>query len=251
MSFKLIWELAKANLKSRYRNTWAGFLWVILNPMIMFGVQSLIFKHVLKLNVDQYYIFLLSGLLPWIFLVQSSEMSTSLFVVNGALLKSFKMDPRILVIAQLMDNFINFISVFIILFTAGIFLNDFHQFSSFFWLPFALVILILSACGVSLILATLQVFFRDTRFIIQFIFQILFFLTPIFYPVDFIPADYRFLVSFNPFFAIITTFRSLFINYSPETYPTLFATGALWTVGIWILALGFWKLKKNELILRL
>jgi ABC-type polysaccharide/polyol phosphate export permease len=251
MSFKLIWELAKANLKSRYRNTWAGFLWVILNPMIMFGVQSLIFKHVLKLNVDQYYIFLLSGLLPWIFLVQSSEMSTSLFIVNGPLLKSFKMDPRILVIAQLMDNFINFISVFIILFLAGIFLNDFHQFSSFLWLPFALAILILAASGISLILATLQVFFRDTRFIIQFLFQILFFLTPIFYPVDFIPEKYRFLVSFNPFFAIISSFRSLFIHYSAETYPTYFLTGALWTLGIWVIALSFWKLKRNELILRL
>jgi ABC-type polysaccharide/polyol phosphate export permease len=251
MSLQLIWELAKANLKSRYRNTWAGFLWVILNPMIMFGVQSLIFKHVLKLNVDQYYIFLLSGLLPWIFLVQSSEMSTSLFVVNGGLLKSFKMDPRILVMAQLMDNFINFMSVFVILFIAGLFLNDFNQFSSFYWLPLAFMILILSACGISLILATLQVFFRDTRFIIQFLFQILFFLTPIFYPVDFIPEQYRFLVSFNPFFAIITTFRSLFINYNIDTYPSHFLTGLYWTIGIWIVALTFWKFKKNELILRL
>jgi ABC-type polysaccharide/polyol phosphate export permease len=178
-------------------------------------------------------------------------MSTSLFVVNGGLLKSFKMDPRILVMAQLMDNFINFMSVFIILFIAGLFLNDFNQFSSFYWLPLAFMILILSACGISLILATLQVFFRDTRFIIQFLFQILFFLTPIFYPVEFIPEQYRFLVSFNPFFAIITTFRSLFINYNIETYPSLFLTGLFWTVGIWIVALTFWKFKKNELILRL
>lgn len=251
MSYALIWELAKANLKSRYRNTWAGFLWVILNPMIMFGVQSIVFKQILKLSVDNYYLFLLSGLLPWIFLVQSSEMSTSLFVTNGQLLRSFKIDPRVLVIAQLVDNFINFFSVFVILFVVVGFLSNFSGLLAFLWLPIAFTLLIAAASGLSLFLATLQVFFRDTRFILQFVFQIMFFITPIFYPVEFVPENLRFLVNWNPFYAIITVFRSLFIGYDTTLYPTILLKGCLWTILIWVVALFFWNRKKNELILRL
>src|ERR1035437_5970491 len=81
--------LTVANLKSRYRKTFVGFLWVILNPLILYGVQSLVFMKFLKLQVPNYTLFLLSGLLPWVFIVQSVEMCTSLIVINGKLFKSF------------------------------------------------------------------------------------------------------------------------------------------------------------------
>src|SRR5271154_4561101 len=93
--------LAAANLKSRYRRTVAGFLWVVLNPLIMFGVQSMIFRHVLKIQISNYFLFLLSGLLPWIFITQSMDMCTSLFQANGGVLKSFHLNPLVLLTAQL------------------------------------------------------------------------------------------------------------------------------------------------------
>lgn len=251
MNLSLIWELARANLKSRYRDTWAGFLWVILNPIIMFGVQSFVFKKILRLDVQNYYLFLMSGLLPWIFLVQSAEMSTSIFVVNGTLLKSFKMDPRILILAQLVDNFVNFLSVFVILFIVSLFLNNFSHPEALVWLPLAFFILILAGVGLGLFFATLQVFFRDTRFIVQFLFQILFFLTPIFYPLEFVPDNYRFLVSYNPFYAIVSLFRNIFIDYQVNLYLIILLRGLGWLVLIWIISLLLWNKKKNELLLRI
>ncbi len=251
MNLPLIIELTKANLKSRYRNTWAGLLWVVLNPIIIFTVQAIVFKNILKIDVKNYYLFLLSGLLPWIFLVQSIEMCTSIFVSNAAVLRSFKIDPLILIFSQLLDNFINFICVFFILFFVGTFSHKIETPESLFWIPVVFALMILAAAGLSLIFATLQVFFRDTRFIIQFVFQIMFFATPIFYPVDLIPEKYRFVTNFNVFHAIISVFRNTFINYRYDTFIKSLGVSILWIVGIWVIALYFWKSRRNEIILTL
>ena len=107
--------LAMANMKARYRDTIAGFIWVVLNPLIMFGAQSVAFKKFLRLDVPNYYLFLLGGLLPWIFLVNSLQMCTPVFEEKGPLLKSFKIQPLVVLSAQLFDNFVNFLFAFFIL----------------------------------------------------------------------------------------------------------------------------------------
>ena len=82
-----VWELTVASLKSRYRKTFAGFLWVVLNPLMMFGVQSLVFKTFMKIQVPDYHLFLLGGLLPWIFFSSTIQMGTPIFVTQSHLLR--------------------------------------------------------------------------------------------------------------------------------------------------------------------
>src|SRR5665647_1643549 len=100
MNLPLFWiqvkDLTVASLKSRYRKTWAGFVWVILNPLLMFGVQSLVFKRFLGLQIPDYYLFLLGGLLPWIFMSSTIQMGTPIFVTQAQLLRSFKINPMVL-----------------------------------------------------------------------------------------------------------------------------------------------------------
>src|SRR5258708_5886389 len=115
----VIWRqiiiLTAANLKSRYRKTIAGFLWVIINPLLMFWVQSQIFIKVMKISLTNYPLFLLSGLLPWLFMTQSLEMSATIFNQMGSALKAFPVHPFVFLAAQLIDNFINFIAAFLVL----------------------------------------------------------------------------------------------------------------------------------------
>jgi ABC-type polysaccharide/polyol phosphate export permease len=201
-----------ANLKSRYRKTVAGFLWVVLNPVISFGVQGLVFGRFLKIGVDDYLLFLVSGLIPWIFLSQTMEMCTPVFAVSGPLMKSFSVSPLVYLSAQVLDNIINFIAAFALVLTA---LAIYYGYTGG---PVFLVVLpFLAICwgafGISWLLATLQVFFRDTRFLIRFVVQIGFFLTPVFYPPEFIPEAFRWFVDVNPLFYLISPFQILIHDY--------------------------------------
>src|SRR3954465_5069767 len=140
--------LTAANLKSRYRRTIAGFLWVVLNPLIQFGVQSAIFRHVLKIQVNNYLIFLLSGLLPWIFITQSMDMCTSLFVTSGNVLKSFRLNPLVLLTAQLLDNLLNFLAAFLIIFVALLFhMGGETHLNGLLFTPIAVLVLLTGVSG--------------------------------------------------------------------------------------------------------
>ena len=79
-AYTIISTLTFSEMKGRYRNTWAGFIWVIINPILMFSVQALVFKHILRLNMERYYLFLLGGLLPWIFISSTLNMTCNAFI---------------------------------------------------------------------------------------------------------------------------------------------------------------------------
>lgn len=240
-----VWDLTIASLKSRYRKTLAGFIWVIMNPLLQFGVQSLVFKKFLKLDVPNYYLFLLGGLLPWVFITSTLQMSTPVFVSNSHLLRSFRINPFVILGAQILDNFINFIASFIlILFPFYIFTSQ--DFLALTFLPFSLIPLLIGVTSISMILATFNVFFRDTNFVIGFLLSLVFFITPIFYPISFVPENWRFLVSFNPIYYLIEPIKILIYDSQfPlffESFLKSFAVSLLFLV----LSIIIWRKKKND-----
>ncbi|MBK9294009.1 MAG: ABC transporter permease [Oligoflexia bacterium] len=199
--------LTLANLKSRYRGTLTGFVWVILNPIILFGAQSFAFHFILKLSVQDYPLFLLSGLIPWIFLSQSLEMCTPLFTNSGRLMKSISINPLVYLIAQILDNLINFLAAFLVLLIPLSFSSSF-QFKNLLLLPLPLFFLFITTLSMSLILATLNVFYRDLKFIVSFVMTFSFYLTPIFYPETFVEPQYRWIIKYNIFTHLISPVRA-------------------------------------------
>ncbi|MFL5782977.1 MAG: ABC transporter permease [Bacteriovoracaceae bacterium] len=210
-------ELTMASVKSRYRRTFAGFIWVLLNPILQFGVQCLVFKQFLKLNIPNYYLFLLGGLLPWIFITSTLSMGTPVFVAHAHLLRSFKISPMVILCSQILDNFINFLaSVVIIL--LPVYLISGQPLLSLLGLPLAIIPLLVMTASVTIILSTLNVFYRDINFVIGFMMSLLFFLTPVFYPREYVPAHFQWIIDVNPFVYIIEPFRALFIRPSWEDF---------------------------------
>lgn len=242
--WKQVHAVTLANLKSRYRKTFAGFIWVLLSPMITFGVQGLVFSYFLKINVDSYLLFLVSGLIPWIFISQTLEMSTPVFVVSGDLMKSFSVSPLVYLSAQVLDNLINFIAGFILVL---LFMNFWFGEAGWHLVFLPLPILVLSAgvFALSWIFATLQVFFRDTRFLIRFLMQISFFLTPVFYPREFIPQVLDWMVVLNPFFHLIYPFQVLIYNFNGAAFMQ--SMGVAVFVSLWLnaFALVLWDRSRN------
>jgi lipopolysaccharide transport system permease protein len=243
-------ELTFASVKARYRKTFAGFIWVLLNPVLQFGVQSLVFKQFLKLDTPNYYLFLLGGLLPWIFITSTLGMGTPVFVTNSHLLRSFKINPMIILCSQILDNFLNFLaSVFLIL-TPIYFFSD-QPLVNLLGIPLAIIPLLITTASITGILSTLNVFYRDINFVIGFIMNLLFFLTPVFYPREYVPDHFRWIIDVNPFVYIIEPFRWLFLSPSWDEFMMWLLKGLAVSLGFLLLSILIWKRKRNEFYFRL
>ncbi len=242
--------LTLAEMKARYRNTVAGVVWVMLNPLIMFSVHALIFKYILKLDIDRYFVFLLSGLLPWIFVSNSITQSVHSFLTMRESLLSFQIHPMAVILSKCADQFVNFIIPFLFLFVVLMEKETFNPVGLAF-LPLILLFLFVGVFSMTLFLATLQVFFRDTQYITNFVLNVLFFLTPIFYPRHMIPDQYQIFVDINPIFALINPFKIALWQYNLPvlTEATLISFGV--AAGFLILALSFWKWTRNELYINI
>ena len=239
-------HLTIASMKARYRKTFAGFIWVIINPIVLYGAQSLAFKKFLRLEIPNFFTFLLSGLLPWILIVQTLLMTTPILVSQGHLLKSLKAHPIVLISSQILDNFINFVFAFTLLFIP-ICLTEEINFWGLLFLPIATLILLVGLISLSTLLSLLNVFFRDMAFMINFVVSFMFFLTPIFYPIDYVPDYLRWIVHINPFYALINPIRSTLYQFDLENVLKAFMTGSAWSVGILLLSLFYWKKRKERI----
>ncbi|MCC6278526.1 MAG: ABC transporter permease [Oligoflexia bacterium] len=240
--------MTRANLKSRYRKTFAGFIWVVLNPVILFGVHSLVFQQFLKLEVPNYLIFLLTGLLPWIFMLQSLEMCTSIFKTSGALLKAYPAHPLVYLTSQLADNLINFLAAFVLILVPLLSIKHFSPLG-FFLLPLPIMAMAIGVFGMAWWLATAQVFWGDTRYIVSFAMNVTFLLTPVFYPVNFIPEYLRWIVVVNPFYHLIAPFRIALYEFHLELFMKYLMHSFVVSIFLLLSAAWFWKKKKNEFYL--
>src|SRR3989344_685929 len=117
--FKHIFELltlVEINLKIRYRQTVIGFLWVILNPIVLYFVQVYLFSRILNRSDSSYYFYLLSGLLPWFYLSQTAEMGCDYISSNSGLIKNLNIHPFKLIASLAVENYINMLCASIIIF---------------------------------------------------------------------------------------------------------------------------------------
>lgn len=254
MTFHEFWiqikELTLASIKSRYRKTWAGFLWVILNPVMMFGVQALVFKKFLKIDLPDYFLFLLGGLLPWIFFTTTIQMGTPVFVMQSQLLRSFKINPWVVLGAQVLDSFLNFVAGFILIMLPFYLFSD-KSILPLFLLPVALIPLLIGTLSITVIMSVLNVFYRDINFVIGFFFSLLFFLTPIFYPKEFVPTQYQWMIDLNPVLYFIDPFRSIIHSQELSAFFPLLLKSVAASLVFMALAILVWKRKQNEFYRRL
>lgn len=248
--FTVISTLTIAEMKGRYRNTVAGVLWVMFNPLILFFVHALIFKHILKINVNRYYIFLLSGLLPWTYISNVLTQTVHSFITMRESLLSFQIHPISVIISKSIDNFINFLMPFLFLLIALWHQESFNLYGLLL-LPISMLLLFVAVTAMAAFLSTLQVFFRDTQYITNFMLSIMFFLTPIFYPRELIPAKYQILVDLNPFYAFIQPFTVCLWNFEFGRWIEAFTTACIFLSIIIAISTTFWTKTRNELYINI
>lgn len=231
---------------SRYRRAWAGFFWVIANPILTFVIQSLIFKSILKIEIENYGIFLFSGLLPWFFISQSLYVVTNSLVSSREVLLGFKIHPFTIVSSQVLDQFVSFLAAFVIL---GFFTIRMDLSAILFFRIIQILLSTTLLCIFTILLTNFiafwHVFYRDIQFIIQFLMNLAFYLTPIFYlPTSL--AHFQWLLKFNIFYPFIRLFQNSIyqMNLQSWSYDLLSALVENFLLGVFLWA--SYKLKMKE-----
>jgi ABC-type polysaccharide/polyol phosphate export permease len=245
----VLWILVWQQLILRYRRTLLGYLWSLINPLLMMSIMAVVFATLFKADLKTFTVFLFTGMIPWNFFSSVVIQSSSAFINNEGLIKKIYLPkiifPLSICLSLLVDSALSFITLFIIILIIGGTLSW-----AVFFIPIAYLILFFFAFGISLVMSVITVFFRDLQHIIVIAMQGLFFLTPIFYKRDAITGKAQFLVHLNP----ITTFIDLF--RSPLYHATLPAlTVILKAVALAVMAmtigLFFFLKQQKKVIFRL
>ena len=243
--FTLSLYLAISKMKARYRKTIAGFIWVVMGPIIVFSVQSVVFKYILKIDIQNYSLFLLGGLLPWVFISSMLDMGIPSLVASEALLKGFKLHPSILIISQAIDNFVNFLFSYFLLLIPTLVLTK-APLEGIIFIPLSVLLLLWGGASLTWCLAILNVFYRDVKFVINFFMGVLFFLTPIAYPISAIPENYRWIVDVNIIYGFIAPIRHIFYNFSINEYFYLLLKGFVFASALTFVSFIYWRRRRNE-----
>src|SRR5690242_20684750 len=162
---ELIWALAIKELRVRYKRSALGFLWALLNPLLMMLILSMVFSTVMQAGIHSYPIFLMSTLLPWTFFSQSLSYSADSVVNNGDLLKKVYVTKSVFPLAAVLSNIINFLLSMIPLVLLLIFFR-FPFYGTWLYLFVPFLSLVLFTLGCSFFFAMVNVFFRDMAHIL-------------------------------------------------------------------------------------
>lgn len=246
-TLSLLKTLTVASIKSRYRNTIYGLVWVILNPISTYLVQIFAFSVIFQIRFPNYPLYLMSGLLPWIFIVQSIDMCTGIFLSGVQFLKNVPIPPILLPLVQLLDNFLNFFfAIFLVL--IYFLYNQSITLEHIAWLVLPMLPLLLCVSSVCIIFSLFNAKYKDVKFIVNFIFSLMFYLTPIFYKIDQVPENVRHYIALNPIYIIIKPFQELLINGPNLNFFISMTHATLLTIIFLILAFFVWKKMKRIVV---
>ena len=230
---ELIWALAMKELHVRYKRSALGFLWALLNPLLMMIIYTMVFSAILQTSIPHYSIFLISTLLPWTFFSQSLSYAVDSVVGNGDLLKKVYVTKAVFPMAAVLSNIINFLlSMIPLALLLVIFRFPFHWTWVYLFVPF--VSLVLFTLGCSFFFAMANVFFRDMAHILQVILQAWFYFCPVVYSLDFVPVRYRILFRLNPLLYSLNGFRlAIYYGLLPTPQSMVMSLGS-GLVTLWI-----------------
>ncbi len=242
---EMISSLVKKDLRGRYKGSVLGFLWTFINPICQIIIYTMVFSVIMDSGIDNFYLFLIVGLIPWIFFSSSINGGAVSIIIQQDLVKKIYFPRKVLPISYVTSSFVNmlfsFVIIFAVLFVSGFGVNIF----ALVFLPLVMIIEYILALGIALICAACTVFFRDLEHILGIITMAWMYLTPIMYSVDMIPKKILPIFNLNPMTPVITAYRDiLYFKNIPniETLIQALCAGlAIFFLGIFI----FSKLQRN------
>jgi ABC-2 type transport system permease protein len=217
--FQLTWLMASTEFKLNYFGTALGYVWSLMRPLLLFGVLYLVFTRVIRFGgtVEHYPTLLLLNLMLWSFFAESTTQAVTCVQRGENIVRKMQFPRLVIPLSVVLTSLFNLCLNLIVV---VIFMLATHVEARLTWLalPLIVAVLVLISTGTSLLLSALFVRFRDVAQIWSVLVLVLFYSTPILYPIEFIPHSLRFALFVNPFDAVFTTARQLLIDPSAPSF---------------------------------
>lgn len=208
----LLIQLVERDIKLKYRRSFLGYLWSILNPLMVMVIMVIVFSNMFRFSIENYPVYLIIGQLCFTFLTESTNQAIYSITGNASLLKKTYVPKYIFTCAKVTSSCVNLLFSLGALVLVMLFCRVPFQ-PTLLFVPIVLVQLYFFCLGVGMLLAAANVFFRDIQYIYNAITTAWMYLTPIFYPLDQLPEGLQWGIStFNPMFFYISQFRDIVLN---------------------------------------
>lgn len=243
----LMQELVKRDLKVKYRRSILGYLWSLLNPLLMMCVMSYVFSTIFDSTIPNFPLYLICGQTLWNFFNESTNMAMYSVIQNGSLIKKVYIPKFIFPLSRVLSCFVtmsfSLVAILIVmLFTRA----TVYWTILLFWVP--LVFLFLFCCGIGMVLSALSVYFRDITHLYSVLTLAWMYATPVFYDISMLPANVQATIAWNPMYHFITFFRSLILYGQVPTWDVwvicIVSSVAVLCIGLFV----FKKLQKNFIL---
>ncbi len=233
------------DIKIKYKQTFLGFLWAILQPLMMMTIFTLFFGRALNIPSQNlpYPVYVFSGLIIWN-LFSSGLTSASNSMVNNALIIKKIYFPRLIIpVSSILVALFDFLMAFILFIGILLFYKQPVDMIAFLLWPLAMLIGMVATLGLGSWLAALNVKYRDFRYVIPFLVQVLFFLTPVIYPISLLKYPLlQYVLACSPMYAAVELFRYPITGIAPDLYFIMISL----TSGFILLLVGIFYFKRTE-----
>jgi ABC-2 type transport system permease protein len=220
--FDIIKNLIVRDIKVKYKRSFLGFLWTLINPLVMAAIYIFVFSTVLRPGVSKYWAFLISGFFAWNFFALALTSGSDAIHFNKSIVTKVYLPHEILVLSSTLSKLIEFLFELAIIVPIIAYFHLGRLPLSLSALPLMLLIQLLLALGLALPLCCLRVFYKDVEQIIPLMMTGWFFLTPIVYTTEMVPKQYLPYIALNPMSAIISAYHDIFyLAKFPETHLVL------------------------------
>lgn len=225
---EMIFSLVRRDLRGRYKGSVLGFLWTFINPLFQLLVYTFVFGYILPNRmVDRYYLFLFVALIPWLFFSTSVSGGAGCIKAQKDMVNKIYFPRMVLpisyVTSMLVNMLLSFIVVVVVIFFSGIGFN----FHAILYFPIIVIMEYILALGFALIASAITVFFRDMEYILGIVTMAWQFLTPVMYPMEYVPERIRPIYELNPMTPIINAYRDIFYYKQVPQLRTLVMGGVL------------------------
>lgn len=239
-------ELIKTSIKKdiggKYKHSFLGVLWSFINPLLQIAVYAIIFPLIMKNDIPNYTVFMVCGLIPWNYFATVINRSSFTVIENGNIIKKVYFPREILPLSVVTSETINFFisTIIIICFTLayGMGLTPYVLLY-----PLVLLVQYVLLIGISLIVSSITVYFRDLQHFIGVLLQLFFYATPIVYALETIPENFRWILKINPMTYVIDGFRDIFYY---QQMPDIKMLGIVFVIGIVLCVGGYFIFSKLQ-----
>jgi ABC-type polysaccharide/polyol phosphate export permease len=241
---QLIVALTSRDLKARYRGSVLGYFWSLANPLLLLAVYTFVFTVFFpaRMDISPYSLFLFAGILPWTFFSGAVMEATGAISGNAGLVKKVMFPAEALPLVVVMSHLVHFVlAIPVLLAAVALFWirGDVEVAPVLFLAPVLMIVQGVFVAGISLVVSSASVLFRDLRDLVANFLNLGFFLTPIIYMIDQIPSKpLRTVLRLNPMTPFVAAFQDIFFaarlpSFVDVVLMTVYAAGSI-VIGFWV-----------------